>query len=74
MADDIDISFERQAVMEMAHLANCKKPEPEKTGTGVCWNCGAQLFGIMRWCNAECRDGWQAEQDFRSRNIGKSRH
>jgi len=32
------------------------------SGIGICLNCHAEVEGERRWCNAECRDEWQAEQ------------
>jgi hypothetical protein len=32
-------------------------------GIGICLNCGADLDdATRRWCDAECRDDWLAEQ------------
>ena len=30
--------------------------------TGVCLCCGELLTNKRRWCDAECRDAWQADQ------------
>jgi len=30
--------------------------------TGVCLSCGETVAEGLRWCDAECRDDWQAQQ------------
>jgi RNA polymerase-binding transcription factor DksA len=29
---------------------------------GHCWFCDAEIGHERRWCNAECRDGYELEQ------------
>jgi len=50
-------------------LAELPRP-PAKAGpeaTGYCLYCDEAIAPGLRWCNAECRDGWQAEEDRRQR-------
>lgn len=31
--------------------------------TGACLTCGERLGNGLRWCNADCRDDWQRDQN-----------
>lgn len=46
----------------LAEALSARKKEPSKQGTGKCWFCEAELENGRRWCDADCRDGWEAEQ------------
>lgn len=54
--------FLRTALLNRKHNA---KAEP--SGIGLCLNCGAGIEDARRWCDAECRDDWEAEQKRRGR-------
>jgi len=58
--DDADralITIEQMASVS----ARNKRPEPSKASTGECWYCGDNLTSGLRWCDAQCRDDWAAE-------------
>lgn len=38
---------------------NAKKATPH--GVGMCLNCGSEVEDDRRWCDAGCRDQWQAD-------------
>jgi hypothetical protein len=62
MADDVDLA---QIVSDMyikIGLQNSKTAPPVAIATGECLFCEAHLPPGVRWCGAECRDDWQAEQ------------
>lgn len=60
MADFADLGSARE--QQDLQLA-LKKRRPEGPGaTGVCLYCGVTLPTAQRWCDAECRDAWQADQ------------
>lgn len=40
---------------------NWRKPTAP-TATGECLYCTAPLPPHRRWCNAECRDGWEEDR------------
>jgi len=67
-ADDLDraanLSAERIAI-EIFHIRQ-RANEAEAEQTGRCLYCGAPLLG-RRWCDAGCRDYWQAEKDMAKR-------
>ena len=61
MSDDIDRAQETEEFMRK--MALLKQPEPKITATGFCLFCAEKLMLPRRWCDAECRDEWQLEQD-----------
>lgn len=64
--DEVDIANDG-AERELAAILSARRPKPVKA-TGACLFCGEPLPGDQRFCDAECRDGWQAEQAARARN------
>lgn len=63
MADDADIV---DALSEMAHQSNLyasRRDEPQAVATGECLYCGEPVGPGRRWCDADCRDDWQAENE-----------
>lgn len=66
MADLADITQDRAEREADLLQANSKKPSgPEANGS--CHYCGENIPLPMRWCNADCRNGWQDEQALKSR-------
>lgn len=53
--------FLDKALQERKRIAKVATPH----GVGMCLNCGAEVDGDRRWCDADCRDQWQ--QDNRGR-------
>lgn len=47
-----------------------KKKEIGAVATGQCLWCDADVPHDHRWCDGECRDEWQAEQN-RLKKLGK---
>lgn len=60
MADFADLGAEREA-RDRALALQVRAPEGP-AATGACLCCGEPLPEGLRWCDAECRDTWQAEQ------------
>lgn len=59
MADEIDIANDRAAMdLERALAAARGIPGPE--ATGCCLWCEEPVAEGRRWCNAACRDDWEA--------------
>lgn len=51
--------------MEIRHLLSSRKTTgPE--ATGECLFCGEPLPDGKRWCNAECRDEWERDQEWQT--------
>jgi hypothetical protein len=62
MADEIDSANETAAFNLSIALRNHKHSPIIATPQGYCLHCGVELGFPLRWCNAEHRDAWQAEQ------------
>lgn len=63
IVDDAELKQERLLEAEIARIsAEAHKPI---VGTGECWNCGEPVEPGRRWCCADCRDQWEAEQNKR---------
>ena len=60
MADFADIGAAREELDR--ELAIKVRAPAGPAATGVCLSCGEQVGDGLRWCDAECRDGWQVEQ------------
>lgn len=61
MADEADIAQEN-IERDLALLLRRRLPQGP-AATGECLWCGEPLDAGRRWCDAECRDAWQANQD-----------
>ncbi|PZQ21150.1 MAG: hypothetical protein DI569_12860 [Sphingopyxis macrogoltabida] len=60
MADIIDRAAELEEMNRADALARRKPDGPP--ATGHCLNCGEPMPEGRRWCDADCRDDWQAER------------
>lgn len=67
MSDDIDRAQER----DLQYQADCeleRRYQAAKSGlaaTGECLYCGEPVAGGRRFCDAECRDAWDHEQQLK---------
>lgn len=43
-------------------IATAASAGPVAAPTGRCLNCGVRLRKDRRWCNAECREDWEARR------------
>lgn len=72
MTDQIDAANETAERYRSAALANRASDGP--VPCGYCHYCGEPLPADQRWCDTDCRDGWQAEQDAAERRgMGDAR-
>lgn len=60
MADFADLGSAREALD--TELARKVRKPVGPAATGLCLSCDAPLPDGRRWCDADCRDDWQAEQ------------
>lgn len=60
MADFADLGADREE-KDRALALKVRAPEGP-SATGMCLCCGEPLGDGLRWCDAECRDDWQADQ------------
>lgn len=59
MADFADLGADREA-RDRALALQVRAPEGP-AATGFCLFCAESLPDGQRWCDADCRDDWQAE-------------
>ena len=59
--DVVDSGNEVSEIL-LAEALSARKKEPSKQGTGKCWFCEEELADDRRWCDAYCRDSWEAAQ------------
>lgn len=63
MADEIDRAQER---IEREHaLILAQRMPAGPAATGECLWCGEPLAPGLRWCDADCRDAWEANHKLR---------
>ena len=60
MADFADLGSSREQQDLALALAHRKPAGPAPTGYCLC--CGEAVDDGRRWCDAECRDAWRADQ------------
>lgn len=58
--DQSDTATMRETLDREIALQNRRPAGPQPTGH--CLYCEAPQPAGHRWCNAECRDGWEREQ------------
>ena len=57
-AQERDLQYPVDCEMKRRYLADRGNPE----ATGVCLYCGTRLLTARRWCDVDCRDAWDHEQ------------
>lgn len=60
MADELDMASEREEIERSSARHTCRKPVPAITANGRCHECKSIVGHGMRWCDALCRDEWEA--------------
>ncbi|MDR3087856.1 MAG: hypothetical protein LBU45_07920 [Azoarcus sp.] len=66
MSDIADIAQRKIEMIAAADLAKRKPRGPEPIG--ACHYCGEPLQPGRRWCDADCRDDWENEQQMKAQN------
>lgn len=61
--DDADMADRHNEILTRAHGYQSRKNEPNIIANGYCHHCGAAVGESMRWCDADCRDDWQHENE-----------
>ncbi len=57
MSDNFDIATEREEFFRDNALRERKPAGP--VATGRCLHCDEVLDDVRRWCDSDCRDGWE---------------
>lgn len=67
MADEIDRAQAHEALFQAAALAEQQQraDHARLPAMGYCHYCGEPLAGALRFCDAECRDGYDYEARIR---------
>lgn len=61
--DDADLADRHIEIITQANCHQSHRPEPKGKPTGKCWQCTKPVLPGWRWCNAICRDNWQADNN-----------
>lgn len=67
MADEIDFAQDWEMRLREQQIAQASRGEV-LPAIGACYFCDEPLGEGHRFCDADCRDGWAAEQAARVRN------
>ena len=61
--DDVDRVNEHQNLIEQANHHKSKRHTSSSVATGFCLFCEEPVQTARRWCDAQCRDDWQSENE-----------
>lgn len=61
MADPVDLAQEH-IEREAPHILAASKRPVGPAACGACHYCGEEVHGEARFCDTECRDGYEKEQ------------
>lgn len=59
----MDIADQSQLELEQINAHQKINLKQEAEPTGYCLFCGEPLTDNKRWCDADCRDMWEKEQN-----------
>lgn len=62
MSDDVDSANDNILLINEALVSRARKALPEAQATGECLYCTELLAEGKRWCDTDCRDGWEREK------------
>lgn len=62
MMDDIDRAQARELADRELAMRQHAGHAPELPAMGICHYCGSSVAAGHRFCDADCRDGWDNEQ------------
>lgn len=71
MTDAIDKACEREQLDRDLAIQSARKGVSEAPVTGHCLWCNAELAQGKRWCDAECREDWELNQEADKRHRGR---
>lgn len=72
--DLFDQAQELEQMQRTAFIAEARKaPSKGPIYTGCCAYCADTVAFPRRFCDGECRSGWEQEQDAIKRNLGNNR-
>ena len=59
MSDEVDVSNDKWDWFVSMMVSSARHRTTEAEATGECLFCSEELPEGRRWCDADCRDGWQ---------------
>lgn len=62
MADIVDSANDWVEHCAEIAQADIRNRRPEAEATGFCLYCSEVVDGPKRWCDGDCRDGWERER------------
>ncbi|MBI4997839.1 MAG: DUF2116 family Zn-ribbon domain-containing protein [Rhodocyclales bacterium] len=68
--DIIDRANEVAAIAVEARISVSADAPAEVEAVGVCLNCSAPVPDGHRWCDADCRNDWQARRNRKAGRLG----
>lgn len=71
MTDIFDRASEREQLERDLAISSARKSASSAQATGHCLWCNAALSQGKRWCDAECREDWELEQEANRRHRGR---
>lgn len=71
MTDAIDKACEREQIDRDLAIKSAGKTEPVAKATGHCLWCNAELAQGKRWCDAECCEDWELNEEAGKRHRGR---
>lgn len=72
MTDIFDRASDLEQKERESAIASARKPLVSARETGHCLWCNAKLIQGKRWCDSECREDWELEQESRKRHRGRA--
>ena len=63
MCDEADIAQVTQEIMLKANLKNSARFTVSAVAIGECLFCGETVPEHVRWCDVECRNDWEKENE-----------
>lgn len=72
MSDIFDQASDREQLERDLAIASARKHFASAHVTGHCLWCNAELEQGKRWCDAECREDWELDQESRRRHRGRA--
>lgn len=62
MSDDVDAANDNILLINEAFISRARRIAPEVKATGECLYCTEVVGEGKRWCDTDCRDGWEREK------------
>lgn len=61
--DTLDHLQDQAEIIEQQQIQAVRADVKPSNATGCCWYCGKPTDSKRRWCDADCRDDWETENE-----------